>query len=355
MKQHRKRAVPAGLIVAEVFLAVLFLFLLGWWYGYSYPFFTDVTVAGARIPGLASGISPQGLCALPASSGYDFAMSGYISGEPSRVYLISDGAATEASKHERYVTFTENGEPIKTHFGGVTATDGYLYIASGKKIIRIGLEDVLAAENGAAVEIKDSLSTGIQNAYCYIDGGMLYAGEFYRAKNYETDPSHHIQAGKKTNHALVYAYALDETREGGVADMVPSFALSVCDQVQGFAVADGKIYLSCSYGLPDSFLKIYADPRGGAADGTFSLGGAEVPLYILEDHVGGDFRMPCMSEEICFKDGRLHILFESMAMKYRFVVHSRLPRIMSVDPAVLSDIDVPERTLFGIPFSPLGI
>ncbi len=355
MKQHRKRAVPAGLIVLEVILIVLFLFLCAWWYGYAYPVFENVATAGVRVPGLASGISPQGLCALPESSGYDFAMSGYIAGEASRVYLIADDAAADIKKHERYVTFTKAGAPIKTHFGGVTASDSYLYIASGGEIIRIALADVFAAENGAAVEIEDSFSTGLPNAYCYIADGMLFAGEFYRPGNYETDVSHHLATPRGANHALVYAFAMDETREGGVADMVPSFVLSVCDQVQGIAVTDDAVFLSCSYGLPDSFLKIYPNPIGNAADGTFAVNGKDVPLYILEDHVGGNFRMPCMSEEICMKDGRLHILFESMSMKYRFVVHSRLPRIMSVDPAAISDIDVVERTLFGIPFSPLGL
>ncbi len=329
--KHR-RAFTA-LAVAEAVLVVLAVFLGIWWFGFSYPAFDAAAVRAERIPGLSSGISPQGLCALPEEAGspYSFAMSGYIADKPSRVYLIpKDPVAGDIKQVERYVTFTENGEDIKTHFGGVTCSDSYMYIASGKKIVRIALEKVLGANNGARVEIDDSFTTGFNNAYCYLFGGMLYVGEFYRPGNYETSASHHMQVGAKTNHAVVYCYALDETREGGIADMVPAKVLSVCDEVQGIAVTEEHVYLSCSYGLPDSRLLVYPNPLSGDADGTFDADGHDVPLYTFEDGAGKEHKLPCMSEEICVKDGKLYILFESMSMKYRYVVHSRISRLCAL-------------------------
>ena len=346
--KKKKRAVPAALIAIEVVLIVLFLFLTSWWFGFSYPYFDSIASVEKRIPGLSSGISPQGLCTLPDGGAYSFAMSGYISGQPSRVYLIAkDRVASEIKKVERYVTFTEKGEDIKTHFGGVTCSEEYMYIASGKKIVRIALEKILSADNAARIEIDDSFTTGFNNAYCYLFGGMLYVGEFYRPGNYETPSSHHMQVGAKTNHAVVYCYPLDETREGGIADTIPAKVLSVCDQVQGIAVTEERIFLSCSYALPDSRLLAYPNKLAGEADGTFDIDGHEVPLYTFEDGAGRELRMPCMSEEICFKDGRLFVLFESMSKKYRFVTFRRETQILSLDPASIGPADR-EKLLWGL-------
>ncbi len=347
--KSKKRTIAALTAVASVLL-VLFLLLTFWWYGYSYPYFDSVSRREKHLPGLSTGLSPQGVCALPAGGVYQYAMSGYISGEPSRVYLLfADPAVSDVKKTECFVTFTESGKAIKTHFGGVTCSESTLYIASGKKIVYVSLEKLYAAPSGAAVEIDGSFSTGIQNAYCYLYGDTLYAGEFYRPGNYETDVSHHIETSAGTNHALVYAFPLDQI-EAGVSDMVPTKALSVCDEVQGIAIDGEHIVLSCSYGLPDSRLHIYPNVLDEVAQQTISVGGAEVPLYVLED-MGANMILPCMSEEIFLKDGRLYILFESMSLKYRFVVHTRISALISVEVESLLDIDVREKLTLGLPFS----
>ncbi len=335
--KKQSRAVTAILWTLVGVLTAAAVFLGVWWFGFIYPDFNAVAVQEARIPGLDSGLSPQGLCVLPDGGPYAFAMSGYIKGEPSRVYLIpEDSVASDVKQVERYVTFTENGKDIKTHFGGVTCSENFMYIASGEKIIRISLEKILGANNGAKVEIDDFFKTGLDgNAFCYLYDGILYAGEFYRAGNYETLPSHHMDVGGKTNHALVYGFILDETRTGGVADMVPAKALSVCDEVQGIAIDESGIYLSCSYGLPASRLKKYENRLGGEADGTIQVDGTDVPLYLFTDR-DADLTMPCMSEEICLKGGKLYVLFESMSKQYRWVVHNRISKIVSIETSKLN-------------------
>ena len=216
MKKH-SRAGTIVLWTLIIVFAAIAVFLGVWWFGASFPEFDEKATKEARIPGLGSGLSPQGLCTLPEGGEYEFAMSGYISDEASRVYLIpADHVASDIKKVERYVTFTENGKDIKTHFGGVACSENYMYIASGKKIIRISLKKVLSADNGTAVEIDDSFETDFRsNAYCYIFDNTLYVGEFYRPGNYETAESHHMTVDGKTNHALVYAYPMDETKTGG--------------------------------------------------------------------------------------------------------------------------------------------
>ncbi len=335
MKKH-SRAGTIVLAVLTLFLSAVFLFLTVWWFGVSFPDFNGIADKDKRIPGLSTGISPQGLCALPDGGPYAFAMSGYIADEPSRVYLIpDDDVASEIKQVERYVTFTKGGEALTSHFGGVTCSEKYMYIASGKEVIRISLDKILSAENGSAVEIDGSLPTDLRSvAFCYLYDNLLYAGEFYRPGNYETDPSHHMEVGGKTNHALIYVYVLDEKSEGGFSDMVPAKVVSVCDEVQGIALDGERIYLSCSYGLAASRLKIYKNRLAGEADGRFTVDRTDVPLYTLADK-DADLTMPCMSEEVCLKDGKLYVLFESMSKQYRWVVHNRISTLISLDTSKL--------------------
>lgn len=325
-----KRAKYFVLGAIEAVLIAVFVFLSVWWFGRSYKDFYGAAAASYPIPGLESGISPQGLCTLPASDAVPdefegcFAMSGYLSGQPSRVYLVGpDGT-------NFHTTFTEKGKDISTHFGGVTCTDTHLYIASGGKILSVAFEKFFGAENGGAVEIDGSFQTGLGNAFCYFEGGLLYAGEFYRPGNYETDPAHHLTWDGEENPAFVYAFRADKSAPCGFEE-TPAFVLSVREQVQGFAVSGGKIYLSTSYGLPDSELFVYRDPTSEKERGTVSINGTEVPLYALcADNLLSTVTLPCMSEEVCIKDGSLCILFESMSKKYRYVVHHRISRIYTL-------------------------
>ncbi len=319
--KHKFAIAVTSLLLA--LLVALGVFLCVWFFGADYSAFENAVRAEEPIPGLESGISPQGLCPLPKESGYRFAMSGYLKSAPSRVYLFG-------GKEAKYVTLRDEKGDISTHFGGVTCTGNYLVVASGKKLVRFSLADALAAENGGAVTVKDSFEIADFRsvAYCYFFGGMLYAGEFYRPGNYETDQSHHIAvADGETNYGIVYAYSVDEEAEGGVKSKTPEFALSVREQVQGIAVWEGGIALSTSYGLPDSTLWLYQNPAFCAPQGTLN----GVPLYILgKDTLTATFEMPCMSEEIFEEEGRIYILFESKSKKYKQFVRRQIADVLSV-------------------------
>ena len=320
--KHKRRFI--FLTVVLVLFAALAVFLAVWFFGADYSAFDAAAQKEAEIPGLSSGLSPQGLCPMPQESGYRFAMSGYIKGEPSRVYFFG------GEKEPKYVTLKDEKGDISTHFGGITRTESHLVVASGKKLIRFSLADALAAEDGGAVTVKDGFEVeGFRSvAYCYYYGGMLYAGEFYRPGNYETDQSHHIAgADGETNYGVVYAYEADESAEGGVKSITPVFALSVREQVQGIAVWEGGIALSTSYGLPDSTLWFYQNPVGGEPQGTLN----GVPLYILgKDNLTATFEMPCMSEEIFEEEGRIYILFESKSNQYKQFVRRQIGEVLSL-------------------------
>lgn len=192
------------------------------------------------------------------------------------------------------------------------------------------LQDALDAENGEAVEIYDELETDINVAFCYYfeEENLLFAGEFYREKNYKTDARHHLEKDGETNYAFIYAYEADENAAGGVKSATPVSILSVRGLVQGVAVTGDKIYLSCSYGLPDSKLYTYSNPLKGGASFCEIDG---VPVYRLDkDNLLTVLTLPCMSEEICIKDGKLYILYESLCNKYKYFVRVQMRRVTSV-------------------------
>lgn len=321
-KTYKRRIV--GLSVLLAFLLALATFLIFWFFGARYPEFYADLREEAAIPGLKEGIAPQGLCPVESEE-YEFAMSGYmVDGSASRVYLIGEDKS-------KFVTLKEGGEDVKTHFGGITAHGGYLIVASGTELLRVELSAALGAEDGAAVTVYDKFSTGIQNAFCYCDGEKLYAGEFYRAGNYETPKDHRITVDGETNYAFVYEYAADASKEGGVVSRIPEKVISVRAQVQGIAVCDGGIVLSTSYGLPDSRIFTYENILDGAPSGTATVSGKEVPLYRLDrTNLKSTLTAPCMSEELFVKDGRVYILFESLCKKYKYFVRTQIDRIVSL-------------------------
>ena len=315
MKKKASKKIIAICIPLAVILAIG-IFLTVWYCGARYPEFDAAACRERPIPGLDSGLSPQGLCPLPEDSGFEYAMSGYISGEASRVYFIG--------KTEKYVTLKQDGKDVKTHFGGITYASGNLYIASGKGVVRFSLSDALAAKDGGVVEVTGEITAKLRGAaYCYYYDATLYIGEFYRPGNYETDENHHMSENGETNYALVWMYR--ETEDGFEED--PYAAISVREQVQGIAVWEDGIALSTSYGLPDSTIWFYKNVLNETPHGEF--GG--VPLYRLDStNLVKTLRTPCMSEEIFVQDGRLYILFESLSKKYRYFVRRRISCIYSV-------------------------
>ena len=333
-EKKSKKGRIALCIVGAVVLA-LGIFLIVWYCGATYPQFYALARQEFAIPGLSEGVCPQGLTALPENEeGYTFAMSGYMSEGASRVYLIDE----ENGQSGKFITLSKGGKADESHFGGVACSDSFLYVACGDEIARLPLEKVFATENGGSVE-ADYFPAGLNVAFCqYSDTeNILYVGEFYRPGNYETPESHHLQtADGGMNHAVVYAYEVDG--EGAPAP-TPKFALSVCDQVQGIAVYEGGIALSCSYGLADSAIRVYENVTGTETDKTFDVGGVAVPLYVLDGSVlRGTLTAPCMSEEIAVRGGRLYILFESKANKYKLFTRVRMLHVQSVALADLASL-----------------
>lgn len=325
----RKRYLVSRIICA-VLLAIsvaLGVFLGVWFFGADYSAWDALTTAEAKLPDLADGFVPQGTCALPENAaGYTYAVSGYYGNGPSRIYLLG-------KEEPAYITVEQHGKALETHFGGVAATEKYLLVASETEIVRLPLADVYAqAKSSGSVKVRDALETDMGIAFCSVYGDMLLAGEFYRAGNYETDESHHVTVDGEKNRALVYCYRIDEDKDGGVEDKTPYAAISVRNLVQGIALTEERIYISCSWGLADSGLYCYQNILAGGTDLTVTLGGKSIPLYFLGESslVSSLEKVPSMSEGIFVKDNKLFVLFESKCNKYKYFVRRQTGDILSL-------------------------
>ncbi len=326
MKRYRLKMSICGVFLA-LFVA-LGVFLCVWCFGANYAEFDKNARAEAALPDLSDGFVPQGLCEWPsggATSGYTVAVSGYYSKAPSRVYLLG-------GEKQGFFTVERDGKALTTHFGGIAATENYLYLTSGNEIVRVSVaEAAAAAETGASVKVHDGFDAGMGLAFCSVSEGKLYVGEFYRAGNYETEESHHIEHAGEKNRALVYRYALADTAERIVESETPEAVFSVRGLVQGIAVGGGEVYFSCSWGLADSTIERHATPASPI--GNIKVNGADVPLYFFgKETLRASRAVPCMSEGVFLKDGRLHVLFESACNKYKNFVRRRTKEIMSLPP-----------------------
>ena len=328
----RKRYI-VGRVVCAVLLALcvgLGVFLGVWFFGADYSEFDGMAVTETALPDLSDGFVPQGTCALPENEdGYAYAVSGYYGSAPSRIYLLG-------SEEPCYITVKLDGEELTTHFGGVTATENYLLVASEKEIVRLPLASVYAAaKTGGAADATKALITDMGIAFCSVYGDTLLVGEFYRAGNYETDTSHHITENGETNRALVYCYRLDE----GVVDTTPYAALSVRNLVQGIAVTETNIYLSCSWGLANSGLYCYRNVLSAETALSVTVNGKTVPLHFLGENelVSSLTKVPSMSEGIFVKNDKLFVLFESKCNKYKYFVRRQTGDLISLPLSAFED------------------
>lgn len=312
MKKRRAAMITVGIFI--FLLIALEIFLCVWFFGAKYPEFDAIAVSDAEIEGLDEGFVPQGLGNTDSG---ELLVSGYLAkGGASRLYLLGEKS--------KYVTVSgEDGKALESHFGGVTCSGDNIYLTDGSKIVRLSLEKVASAAGGAAVKPEAVYETALSNAFCFVADGKLFAGEFYRAGNYETDASHHVEANGETNYAFVYAYALGA--DGSLSS--PLYGYSVRGLVQGFAVCGGKVYLSCSYGLADSVLYCYQDPYGGEPFDTAN----GIPMYRLDcKNLETTLTMPSMSEGICVRGETLLVLFESDCSKYRLFVRRNIDNVMAL-------------------------
>ncbi len=223
-----------------------------------------------------------------------------------------------------------NNSDNMCHAGGIAVWKDYVYVAGCQDycVYVYRKSDILSANDGdgvnalgrhmAYVSEKDYLNVDFAEVY----GGRLYLGEFYKEEDYPTLEKHHIvtEAGEE-NHALILGFTLSDEYEYGIPQY-PDIGYSIPDMVQGAAFAEGRVYLTTSWGLSDSHLYTYADDLSDEDDLPFQyLRYLDKGARIIELDSGSlisDTILPPMAEEIVPLNGELYIQCESASNKYIF-------------------------------------
>ena len=266
------------------------------------------------IPDIHSGYAPQGI-------GYSkeqdlYILTGYVKPNMSVLYLVKDNKATKINIADT------DGNALKGHAGGVTCTKDYVYIANDSKLTIYSLAALMNA-NGEKVNALGVKYVDTTAAFCFSDDEHIYVGEFYREQNYKTDERHHyVTPNGAENKAIVSCYNLDA--DGSISAVHPEYAISITGLVQGFAVHNGTYMLSRSYGLRDSDIEYYSEPkRDGDATveisfkGDSSIEAKSIPLYYLDStNMIKSLKLPAFSEDLTVVGDRLVVTNESACNSY---------------------------------------
>ncbi len=290
-----------GVIAAVLALVILFIGGLNIAKFAIYPDYYAIKTNVCKNPGLSDGFVCQSVCAY--EEGSKFLVSGYMKDgvSASRIYV------TDKDNKSYYVSVTLEGNAFAGHADGITYKDDTAYLVCDGAIHILSLSDILNAENGDEVAIKEVIALDNNGgASVYTDGTYLYVGEFHDpATKYIMNNPYETPDG--TYNAIIARFTFDDLTK-------PDKIYSVRNQVQGICFTpDGKVVLSTSYGLADSYYYVYNE--SDAVDSGLTRDG--VPVYFLCEPTQV-VKGPAMSEGLDYYDGKIITLTESASDKYIF-------------------------------------
>lgn len=280
------------------------------------------------IPGLNEAMTPQGM-------GYDAAagrvyISSYASGEIPSVLTALD--AESGQFIAEYYLYNADGTPFLSHVGGVAVTEDTLYVSA--KLDSDGSYSIAAipltslAETGSRdITVSETIPMAVSPSFLSYADGILWVGNFYHpSADYGLPPEMNYTTATADGDYGCYILGFDLAADPDALTVpdggdypIPDMVLAAPDKIQGMVYSDGTVLLSQSYGRKNNAaLLSYALTPDGTGDTTVSLGGREIPVYILDSsrQTGSMTLMP-MSEALCVTpDGNVLILFESGSMTY---------------------------------------
>lgn len=322
-----KKGVKRMIIIIPC-LVVLVGAVLIYYFGAKYPMFYKNSSKEFVIPGLDEKFVPQGLEYVAAHN--VFLLNGYMSdGLPSRIYVI-DKISGNAIK---YVTLISSSRDYTGHAGGIASKGDMVWISGDGRVETIALSTLMNANNGDAITISKTITTGNGADFLWVNDNILWVGEFYHKSAYKTIESHHVKLKDGSyNYALGLGFNIDGLSESGLEES-PTYALSLPEKVQGITkTKSGEIFVSSSYSIPSSKFCTYKNIFESNATQSISFNGKELPLFVLSSDVKTNELMgPAMAEEVALCDGRVYILFESACHKYKFVNRTRLKNVYSLE------------------------
>lgn len=326
MKKRRKL-----FIILPVVLVLLASAVLIYYFGATYPEYEQTKQVEFSIPGLNEKFIPQGFNYDEETDTY--LISGYMADySASRIYRVKGDTKSDLG----YVNLKVGETLHKGHMGGITSFGNNVWVASSGKVYRANKTEILLGESGSSVSAIDNFDPNNNSSFITAFEGKLWVGEFYRSGNYETDESHYLKIDDNvTNKALAFCFDIDESAEFGIASTTPTMALSLPNQIQGFAfTSDGKVITSSSYSIPDSQIAVYKDVFTSDYLTQMTVNGNTLPVYVLKkENLVKNITAPAMSEEIVVKNNRIFILYESACSKYKLINRTRKTSVESISIA----------------------
>ncbi len=333
--KHITKSKFATAIVMMVIFVAFTIFAFVYYFGEPYTDFYKTARQEFEIVGLSDNLVPQSLCYFKDDANNIFLVGGYMSdGKASRVYVVDAKTyVTLKSFSLAYLDENDNIVDYVGHCGGIKTDGNGVWFCGESYVYYFKYEDIIYVDDGGQI-VADSYFNAPNGAdFLTIYDNKLLVGEFHKDGKYDTSESHVIETTNGTNHAVTFAYEIDNNSEYGLRNLNPVYAISTTSLVQGMAITDDSIILSTSYSLPSSNLYVYKNVLNSGLEPikmTFENVEEEVDTYIL-DTPAKTIKAPCMSEEIAVKDDRLFILFENACNKYKYFTRDNFKTAYSIE------------------------
>ena len=308
----------------------------------AYQGLWDISRDGPVIPGLAQDLVPQGITYYKQKD-WILTVSYLDNGRPGTLTVVD---ATTEKLVKSVLLYNKDGSPYTGHAGGLTISKDHVWVASENYLLPFRISDLVSAPDNGEIRFLHHIPVPVHAAYNVYDEGILWVGEFYEAKDYPTDPSHHMETRTGDMHyAWMIGFDLrpntdmlskDQWDESSGQPAVPDYVLSTTDKVQGAIVQKKGITLSTSYGRGnDSVLYRYEHPLKEAPHDQVTIAGKTVPLWFLD---GAQSKPRESIEAIPMPEGivanhpkDLYVVFESGANKYRYTTTYPMDRMLIID------------------------
>lgn len=326
------------LIAVTFLLSVLTVALLAWSAlhvakYFIYPeYYRNAEVVSA-IPGLNDGFRPQGVFYDEESDAYIHSGS---KGEYAALYVVDKNGKVR----ELIPRYREKDEQSVGRGGAVVRVGDYVYICDNENqnnsingiLYIFSYSDIMRAKDGDTVLAIGHVDTDCAMSAMFTDGDYLYVAEFYQAgTNYSTHQSHHYTTPAGISQkAMLFAYALNEdgtlvttvvspsenaSVEEAEAILLPAFAVSISDQVTGFAIKDGTVILTRGENWKYATLEFYSGWR--STNDTVKVSKQDIPIYYIDskDRIES-VDLPLCAGNMTLANDRVVITFESASNYY---------------------------------------
>ena len=225
----------------------------------------------------------------------------------------------------KYCLKNVNDEYLTIHAGGLAVTEKNIFISNNKKLFRIPLSQLEELGNSGTLKVSERIFVAALGSFCNYSDGVIWVGDFVN-NGTETPSWRHGLAGGSYK-AWVVGYKVKDTESEfssenwNAATMeyaTPDYAFTITNKVQGFAIVNGKVVLSASYGRNNNATTyVYNNPLQSTQDGSITLNGKDVPIWVLDDtFFNVKYTTMPMSEGCTSYNGKLLLLFESGTLEY---------------------------------------